>query len=662
MLSRNRRQRTRSRVAKTLIVGAVVAAPALILAVLVLAAGAPTQSGTVYLDPDHTRYVPLGAYDYVDAWCTCSENCDVQFQDIDFLANVGYAPATSVTASSRTVWGNADWSDWYTYQAGCPDEFNGHGSATAPLCVVEVPAFLQFTYRYPGETSWRPGSTIYVWQGATIELRAPIWPQDAQWPTGKPEWSSESEGVTVDSVTDGIATVTFGTASTDGDHYKIVEAECGNTRSTSVLVCGIGGMEYENPNQADDWKDAIATNMYVPKDDEVNFRPTPSPDPGEDNRPSHPTYTWQCDECTGSQSPGDTNMVTFDEVSDTTGDFKYVTARISSEEFATAEVIVIDMVIKREIAGGAVEYEVLTDSTRKILPGQKMNLKCEIIGPAGLTIDDRQWTLPGVTFENYTADEDDGILTGLEANDLDAATVHYYWASTGDDQAVEHKVKIDGTWSVRKREEFHVKKPTCTLTTTLGTVDINAAETEFGLLADADSTHGITWTGGVTMPTGFAAGKWHFVQMVTPDTHVKYSTGTVSHFSLNGTLCLDSYYPLQPLPRGAHPGSAGAWSTGVLTHTYHDSPRISIGILLKRVWFNEEVLRTYLMFLPPGEETRYVQLKYVDWRWGGAATRSVVSWTREQGSFESVLPAAETTTHPEWSVNVMDGEMEDEDE
>jgi hypothetical protein len=104
----------------------------------------------------------------------------------------------------------------------------------------------------------------------------------------------------------------------------------------------------------------------------------------------------------------------------------------------------------------------LTDATRKVLPGQKMNLKAEV-EPSTLTVTDWEWTLPGVVFKNYTASQTTGTLTPIAAGDKDDQTVGFYWADNGDDRDVKCKVKIGGQWFECGEEVFHVKKPTCTM-------------------------------------------------------------------------------------------------------------------------------------------------------------------------------------------------------
>ena len=66
-----------------------------------------------------------------------------------------------------------------------------------------------------------------------------------------------------------------------------------------------------------------------------------------------------------------------------------------------------------------------------------------------------------------------------------------------------------------------------------------------------------------------------------------------------------------------------------------------------------EKFRTWLMFRPPGGNSRYVPTKIVHWRWGGKAVKTNGVWSAAIEPHEHRTAASATTEHPQWEDNAI---------
>jgi hypothetical protein len=419
------------------------------------------------------------------------------------------------------------------------------------------------------------------------------------------------------------------------------------------------GLELNLVAQTSPTPEVINNKRYViiSKGEQVSFRATThpsvyflswsfengSPPTGSANGPHLVTY--------GEDAEGKENIVRFTTKRRDENDTLCVTSNKR-----TCAVIV--GAIKRAVApapGGGETFNLIRDANKKVLPGEKIILKCEI---PTLTVQEYEWILSGTTFKDYTANQKTGTLTQLAAGDKNQQTVRFYWADTGDNREVICRVKINNKWFEIKNK-LDVKKPVATFTTTLGTSALNATSDRIGLFADADSSAGITYVGNVTVPSGFSEGKWNWVQLVTPQRNFEEPSGQKKKWSQNVSQVLDTDYPYEPAPYTQHPGNAGAYNTNS-SHTDSDSPSSPLAGYVKASTTNESFVM-YLMFLPSGEQTRYVPLKKVNWSWSIAVTKAGATWSIDAGSAnQSASAAAETDEHPTWSANVRSGSLVNE--
>lgn len=306
--------------------------------------------------------------------------------------------------------------------------------------------------------------------------------------------------------------------------------------------------------------------------------------------------------------------------------------------------------IKRAIApagGGSETFDLITDTNKKVLPGQKIILKCEL---PTVTVQEYEWTLPGTTFKDYVANQSTGTLTPLAAGDKNQQIVRFYWADTGDAREVKCRVKVNNKWYDIKNK-VDVKKPTSTLTATIGEVKLNGAGDRCGLYPKAGQTDGLSFTGKVEVPTGFAEGSWNWVQLVNDGLQRKLANGTVERGNNFGTYVLDNTYPYEPPPYSAHPGTAGGYATGE-EKTNSDTPSSGLDPNTLQSKETHDNFQTFLMFLPPGEESRYVPVRKFTWWWKYKATTTAGVWSVVAGSTgEDKTDSVETTSHPTWTAN-----------
>lgn len=323
---------------------------------------------------------------------------------------------------------------------------------------------------------------------------------------------------------------------------------------------------------------------------------------------------------------------------------------------------VIKIEIKRDIAGGAEQYDPITDANRNVLPGQKMILKAEVTGlPEGVTPSYVWETLPGTVFEDWTADQDRATLTEIYPDDLDQQNINFYWADTG----VGRKVQVSVTVNAKTTDAeatFNIELPTSTLRVTqLGASRLNTAGDTLGLYGvptinpDGVPNPGIAWLGAVSTPTGFTGGKFNFVQLAKSNYRKVGTDGEVHHGYLDGILRLDTTYPYEPPPYTSHPGTAGSYLANGGGHSESDSP--SMALEADEQTYNVRLdLKTYLMFLPPGEDSRYVPLRMFTWAYGAIVNKGAAGWVRQEGSAiqESNPPkealAPRESKHPTWFV------------
>jgi len=412
-----------------------------------------------------------------------------------------------------------------------------------------------------------------------------------------------------------------------------VVVQCGNSWCTGAII--VVEVDHIEANGSDQTYQTVAVAV-----NDLPVKLQAFPYPAGDWPDAEPVWS--------DGSNGDTLIVP----TDTPGDSKWeVTCGASSK---WVRVIVVKLEIKRAIGAGSVDYASLTDTTRNVLPGQRMNLKLEVT-PDNVSATDWYWDPGGTMFKDYTANQTQGVLTEMTPLGFTGPTIQYYWADPAILRYVTCQVYI-GSHLFQSTETFHVLKPTCTLTITQGTTGLNVAGNTVGLYSAGDNP-GMTYTATVGMPVGMGGqGGWNFVQLVNDGLARTLGDGTGQVGNHYHQWVLDTTYPYDPLPAAAYPGTAagtaGSYPTGADPHTTDDTPIAELTPATLQKEGTHDFFHTYVMFLPPGDDSRYVPLRVVDWDWGFIATNGASGWSLlASWTTQSVSPSTETTTHPQWTAN-----------
>jgi len=159
---------------------------------------------------------------------------------------------------------------------------------------------------------------------------------------------------------------------------------------------------------------------------------------------------------------------------------------------------------------------------------------------------------------------------------------------------------------------------------------------------------GITWEGSVATPSDFTAsgtGSWTFVQLVTAS-RFRVKQGTAESFVKNGQLCLDNWYPYDGTfaADGQHTKRVDSPSAGLSSNS---QALDSVNAL--------DSFGTWLMYLPPGGDSRYIPIRKIKWFWHGIASRSTTApytWSMTSSPTDRgwSFDGDPYPSHPEWSV------------
>jgi hypothetical protein len=171
---------------------------------------------------------------------------------------------------------------------------------------------------------------------------------------------------------------------------------------------------------------------------------------------------------------------------------------------------------------------------------------------------------------------------------------------------------------------------------------------------------GMEFTATVNLPAGygFAAGKWEFVQVVCPSWGITIG-GVAKHSSLNGLTfgpegCLDTSVPYGFQAFGQN-GPAGWFPTGE-PGTAADSPSINL-VNNTIAWTNNESYRMYIMFLPAGDNSKWVPLQYAPWTLTGTATLNGRFWNLTNILTTNPGVVVTSPDFPQWNTNASAGTL-----
>ncbi len=257
---------------------------------------------------------------------------------------------------------------------------------------------------------------------------------------------------------------------------------------------------------------------------------------------------------------------------------------------------------------------VVSGTTQIKIVGQKVELRVRT-RPAGLTMTNIQWTVPGQTVKSYTQSIGAATKTDLSVADLQAVDVDFYWIAGGN-QNVQVAATVAGA-VLTASVQFNVLAPTGVSFTgeqsettlgphflwPLGLNAYNAATGHFG----------VQWNASCTAPAG-GKGQIAITQLITRNFTTTIA-GVAQHM-ISPAQVLDDGLGIQY--SGPQPIAAGAAAT-LTGNSYADSPsaRILPGMTVLNC---SDQFTDFFMYKPSTPNSIWVTLSRLTWSWNGAAT------------------------------------------
>jgi hypothetical protein len=281
-----------------------------------------------------------------------------------------------------------------------------------------------------------------------------------------------------------------------------------------------------------------------------------------------------------------------------------------------------------------------------------------------------QWSVDGNALRDYVTapagwartyplvDDDGGQDHPLQvpATGLKKSEIKFFWVSTDtvtDEQDVNVQVgNIHGeTYQVSSR--YHVTRPTSTATGWMGTSGVSNNKTRVGLVFSpaAGAKGGMNYFGSVSTPAGFATGEWTFLQTAQP---IRTHTDDIGphHLHNNGLWGLDENLAY-PAGAGYPFNSANGWLADGTTKWADDTPENTFGGLDIKSTVDDKFY-TFMMFRPPGADSRQVPLRVLGWQVKVAAEKINNVWQTIGVGTQSMTPSSGSfvtqTGEPIWDI------------
>ena len=226
-----------------------------------------------------------------------------------------------------------------------------------------------------------------------------------------------------------------------------------------------------------------------------------------------------------------------------------------------------------------------------------------------------------------------------------------------------------GDKTMQGKATLNIKKPMSTLsrdnqgTAFFGPVNSSPHALSLRPPGNQPVGDGIQWSASVTEPTGFAEGQWNMVQLSTLNVEQSYSDQSPDDVSdYYGEEVLDTAVPYPGYLVGTPPNTNDStaptsWPTGNGIIRSYDNP---VWVLIPAV--SKSALswsyRTFLMFLPPGPNSRYVPLRFFSWSFTATVASSDNQQTWSRSNFSPIadagnLASSEIAGHPTWTANLI---------
>jgi Carboxypeptidase regulatory-like domain len=288
--------------------------------------------------------------------------------------------------------------------------------------------------------------------------------------------------------------------------------------------------------------------------------------------------------------------------------------------------------------------------------GQKIQLEVRT-RPAGETMTNIRWTIPGDRVKDYTQAVGRGRKTDLPAADLQRAQIDYHWINLGT-PAVQVQAQVNGA-NLSATVNYNVLRPTMnTFTTAVSSVNL-CVGTYFqpGTFMAAyqpgpPARFGCQWNGKATAPAA-GGGQIGFTQLINADRRFTNNAGTVRRYTSGGRFVLDDALGIQysgPQPIAAN---AAATLTGA---SYADSPNNPLTAADQSTSASDD-FQLYLMYKHSDADSIWVTLGKATWGWRGNITRigapasPANNWNAPTGTGMPNTNGVNSIELPEWAIN-----------
>jgi hypothetical protein len=304
----------------------------------------------------------------------------------------------------------------------------------------------------------------------------------------------------------------------------------------------------------------------------------------------------------------------------------------------------------------------LTDTTNTVIVGQQMNLICKTTTTNGPALSGFAWTVPGLTFSNYVATAESGILyTNFPVNN---SNVVFYWVDGATNRMVQCSATVQGK-PVTAQARFNVVRPEFSFTLTPhGTVTVDT-NYEAGFYGDnyflrtgndfSTNNYGMIFSFQVTDLKGCNTSySISLYQIISFDWKKNLDSGA-NHYSksLAGKVLDKSLYTGVYLPWDAW--VFGSDPVGEISGYAHDTPADPLDDPISFDWRSDQ-FEDYLMFTPAGGKP--VPLKMATWNWYGTAIRvgtnlPAVYVGGGTSTNQQAATGVDCFAHPQWTNNIL---------
>jgi hypothetical protein len=297
----------------------------------------------------------------------------------------------------------------------------------------------------------------------------------------------------------------------------------------------------------------------------------------------------------------------------------------------------------------------VTDGKSTVVVGQLINPFCGWVGGGGPTITNYTWTIPGITFSDYVASANSGILyTDFPKTNSE---VDYYWVDGGN-KKVSCNASVMGQ-ILTAQTTFNIVRPSASWVATIQ--DIIAVDNNyscgtpfmdyqswlhFGCSTDNSgiTRQGIRCTADNLKLGGYTNSFLFFcVQVGNGSASHCQTNGLTVHNALSGE---DTIYPDKTFP---------FLDTNTIAY-FEDSPATDCRSVDQQV-SDADSFDTYLMF-QPATPSSPVPIKKISWNWSGVAivnTASTNMWSLTSSNITITVNDNEIFSHPTWTTNLLPG-------